>query len=149
MNATKKDGISQSIEPYLFFGGRCEEALEFYKSELDAQVGAVMRFRDNPEPPPPGVVPPGFEDKIMHCVFRIRGTAIMASDGCGEEPGFKGFSLTLSVPSEKEAARVFGLLSNGGQVQMPLKKTFWSPCFGMVTDRFGVSWMVMVPGEEA
>ena len=101
------------------------------------------------EPPPPGTLPPGFENKVMHTTFRIGETAIMASDGCAEGPKFEGFSLSLSVPTEAEADRVFAALSKGGQVRMPLTKTFWSPYFGMVTDRFGVLWMIYVvpPGR--
>ncbi|MEJ0062767.1 MAG: VOC family protein [Alphaproteobacteria bacterium] len=136
-----------AIQPYLFFGGRCEEALEFYQSALGAQVDMIMRFDESPEPPPPGMLQPGFESKVMHSSFRIRGTTVMASDGCGEGAGFSGFSLSLSVATEAEAASVFASLSDGGQVQMPLNKTFWSPCFGMLTDRFGVGWMIIMPPE--
>ena len=133
------------VEPYLFFDGRCEEALEFYKTALGAEVAALMRFKDNPEPPQPGcVVPPGGENKIMHTCFRIGDTTVMASDGqCAGRPSFQGFSLALTVPSEAEAEHLFAALADGGQVQMPLTKTFFSPRFGMVADRFGVSWMVV------
>jgi PhnB protein len=135
------------IEPYLFYNGRCEEALDFYKKALGAEVQMVMRYKESPEPPPPGMVPPGFENKIMHASFRIGKTTVMASDGCsGDKPQFEGFSLALSVATEAEADRVFGALSAGGQVRMPLGKTFWSPRFGMLQDRFGIAWMVSVPG---
>jgi PhnB protein len=110
----------------------------------------MMRFKESPEPPKPGMVPPGFENKIMHASFRIGQTTVMASDGCSEEkPSFQGFSLSISVSSEAEADRVFGALADGGQVRMPLTKTFWSPRFGMVADRFGVAWMIIVvpPGQ--
>jgi PhnB protein len=147
MSTNKTTTPSTLIQPYLFFGGRCEEALEFYRSALGAQVDMLMRHKDNPEPPPPGMLQPGFENKIMHACFRVGGTAIMASDGCQEGSNFSGFSLSLTVPTEAEADRVFALLADGGQVQMPLTKTFWSPRFGMLTDRFGVSWMVIVPAE--
>lgn len=130
------------IEPYLFFGGRCEEALEFYGKALGAKVEMLMRFKESPEPPQPGMVPPGFEDKVMHASFRIGDCVVMASDGCGESKGFEGFSLSLNVASEGEARKAFGALSDGGQVTLPLGKTFWSPCFGMLTDRFGIGWMV-------
>jgi PhnB protein len=142
MSTTKDDRI---IQPYLFFNGNCEEAVEFYRKALGAEVEMTMRFKDSPEPPQPGMVPPGFENKIMHTSFRVGQTTVMASDGCSSEgPSFKGFSLSLSVPSEAEADRAFTALANGGQVRMPLAKTFWSPRFGMVTDRFGVGWMISV-----
>jgi len=133
------------IQPYLFFEGRCEEALEFYRTRLGAEVTMLMRYRESPEPPQPGMIPPGSENKVMHSSLRIGEAALMASDGrCNGQPGFQGFSLSLNAASEAEAERLFGALAEGGQVQMPLSKTFFSPCFGMVADRFGVSWMVIV-----
>ena len=144
MSPTKDNRV---IQPYLFFNGRCEQALEFYRKALGAEVLFMMRYNESPELPQPGMVPPGFENKIMHTSFRIGQTTIMASDGCSEgKPNFDGFTLALSVPDEAEADRVFAALANGGQVRMPLAKTFWSPRFGMVTDRFGLGWMVSVPG---
>src|SRR5690606_18540939 len=102
-----------------------------------------MRFRDSPEPPPPGMVPPDWGDKVMHASFRVGGALVMASDGCGEDAaGFAGFRLSLSVPDAATADRFFAALAEGGSVQMPLDKTFWSPRFGMVTDRFGIPWMI-------
>lgn len=140
---------NRSIQPYLFFNGSCEQAVEFYRKALGAEVQFTMRYKDSPEPAQPGMVPPGFENKIMHTSFRIGQTTVMASDGCSEgKPNFDGFTLALSVPDEAEADRVFAALANGGQVRMPLAKTFWSPRFGMVTDRFGLGWMVSVPGAE-
>ncbi len=136
------------IQPYLMFGGRCEEALEFYRTALGAQIDMLMRFSESPDPPPPGMLPPGFENKIMHASFRIAGNVLMASDGCEVGSQFKGFSLSISVATEAEAERYFAALSGGGQVQMPLAKTFWSPKFGMLTDRFGISWMVNVVTTE-
>lgn len=136
------------IQPYLMFGGRCEEALEFYRTALGAQIDMLMRFQESPDPPPPGMLPPGFKNKIMHASFRIAGNVLMASDGCEVGPQFKGFSLSISVATEAEAERYFAALSDGGQVQMPLAKTFWSPKFGMLTDRFGISWMVNVVTTE-
>ena len=137
------------IQPYLFFNGRCEEAVEFYRKALGAEVEMMMRFKESPEPPQPGMVPPGFENKIMHTSFRVGGTTVMASDGCSaEKANFDGFSLAISVANEKEADRVFAALADGGQVRMPLAKTFWSPRFGMVADRFGIGWMVSVPGQQ-
>ena len=131
------------LEPYLFFDGRCEEALEFYRRALNAEVTALMRFKDSPDPPPPEKVRPGSENKIMHAVLRIGDQTIMASDGmCTGKPRFDGFSLALGVPDVATADRVYAALSDGGKVVMPLGKTFWSPRFGMVTDRFGIQWMV-------
>ncbi len=135
-----------TITPYLMFGGRCEEALEFYRKALGAEVEMLMRFSESPEPPPPGMLQPGFEKKVMHASFVVRGVRLMASDGCNDQSKFDGFRLSLAVPTEADARRAFDALAAGGTVQMPLAKTFWSPCFGMVTDRFGVGWMVTVPG---
>jgi PhnB protein len=133
------------VQPYLFFDGRCEEALDFYRAALGAEVTMLMRFRDSPEPPPPGMVPPGAEGKVMHAAFRVGDATVMASDGrCGGTPAFQGVSLSLTVPDEAAAERTFAALAEGGQVQMPLDRTFFSPRFGMVADRFGVSWMVVV-----
>jgi PhnB protein len=133
------------VETYLFFNGRCEEAIEFYKKILGAEVTMLVRFKDSPEPPQPGMVPPGSENKIMHASFRIGDTTLMASDGhCTGQTNFQGFSESLTVANEAEADGKFAALAEGGQVQMPLTKTFWSPRFGMVTDRFGVGWMVSV-----
>ena len=129
------------VQPYLFFNGHCEEAIEFYRTALGAQVDFLIRYKESPEPPPPGRLPPGFENKIMHATFRIGGSTLMASDGCEVVPKFGGFSLSLAVPTPAEAERAFAALTTGGQVQMPLAKTFWSPCFGMLTDRFGIGWM--------
>jgi PhnB protein len=137
------------VQPYLFFDGRCEEAIEFYKRALGAEVEMLMRVKENPEPPPSGLHPPGSEDKIMHASLHIGGTLVMASDGrCLGNPSFRGFALALTVASEAEADRVFAALSEGGEVKMPLGKTFFSPRFGMVADRFGVDWMVNVEGKR-
>ncbi len=134
------------ITPYLFFGGRCDEALAFYRTALGAEVEMLMRFDESPEPTPPGMLPAGFEKKVMHASLRIGGARLMVSDGREERTNFDGFQLAYSVPAEADARRAFDALADGGSVQMPLCKTFWSPCFGMVTDRFGVDWMVTVPG---
>ena len=132
------------VQPYLFFDGRCEEAVEFYRKAVGAKVEMMMRFKDSPEPQQPGMVPPGAENKVMHMQFRVGDTLILASDGrCTGHPTFQGMALTINVPSPAEAERVFAALSAGGQVQMPLTKTFFSPRFGMLADRFGVSWMVI------
>lgn len=136
------------IESYLFFNGRCEEAIEFYKRALGAEVLMLMRNKESPEPPPPGTMPPGSEDKVMHATLRIGTSNLMLSDGyCDGKPVFTGFSLSLDAATEAEAERLFTALCEGGTVQMPLAKTFWSPKFGMATDRFGVGWMVSVPGQ--
>ena len=132
------------VQPYLFFDGRCEEAIEFYKKTLGAEVLMLMRFDESPEPPPPGMTPPGSDKKIMHSCLRIGETEVMASDGrCMGKPAFQGVSLSLSAANEAEADRLFNALAEGGEVQMPIGKTFFSPRFGMVADRFGVSWMVV------
>jgi PhnB protein len=138
------------VQPYLFFDGRCEEALEFYRAKLGARIEMLMRFSESPEPPQPGMCAPGSDDKVMHVSFRIGDTQVMASDGqCLGKPSFQGFSLSLTVPDETEAERLFAALGENGQVQMPLAKTFFSPRFGMIADRFGVSWMVLVaPPQE-
>jgi PhnB protein len=134
------------VQPYLFFDGRCEEAIEFYQKALGAEVMMLLRFKDSPEPPPPGMVPPGSDNKVMHSTLRIGQTAVMASDGrCGGKPNFQGFSLSVEARDEAAADRLFAALAEGGQPQLPLHKTFFSPRFGMVVDRFGVSWMVVVP----
>ena len=133
------------VQPYLFLDGRCEEAIEFYRKALGAEVEMLLRFKDSPEPANPAMVPPGAENKVMHSCLRIGDTRVMASDGrCLGKPNFQGFSLSLTVPNAAEADRLFAALGDGGQVQMPLNKTFFSPRFGMVADRFGVSWMVIV-----
>lgn len=132
------------IQPYLFFDGRAEEAIEFYKRALGAEVAMLMRFKDSPEPPPPGMVPPGSENKVMHATLDIRGATIMASDGdCGGKPSFSGVSLSLSAKDDAEAKRLFDALADGGEVQMPLGKTFFASSFGMLADRFGVPWMII------
>jgi len=142
---TTKNSPTKIVQPYLFFDGRCEEAVEFYRSALGAEVEMLMRFKDSPDPHEPGMCAPGAEDKVMHMSFRIGDTTVLASDGrCLGNPSFQGFSLSLTVPNEAEAERLFAALADGGEVQMPLTKTFFSPRFGMVADRFGVSWMVHV-----
>lgn len=133
-----------TVIPYLFFQGRCEEALEFYRRTVGAEVDMLMRFSECPDPMPEGQLAPEYENKIMHCSFRIGSSSLMASDGCGDSPAMAGFSLSLGVPDESAAKKAFDALAEGGSVTMPLEKTFWSPCFGMLTDRFGVGWMIGV-----
>jgi PhnB protein len=137
------------VQAYLSLDGRCEEAIEFYRRALGAEVTILMRYKESPDAPPPGMVPPGSENKVMHASLRIGETMVMASDGrCTGKPGFQGFCLSISVANEAEANRVFAALADGGNVQMPLGKTFFSPRFGMVNDRFGVPWMVIVPASS-
>ncbi|HVL56726.1 MAG TPA: VOC family protein [Burkholderiaceae bacterium] len=135
------------IQPYLFFDGRCEEAIAFYCRALGAQVEMLMRYEDSPDPPPPGMLPPGSQEKVMHASLRIGDAVVMMSDGhCSGNPSFGGFSLSYSVPDERQARAAFDALADGGKVTMPMGRTFWSPCFGMLNDRFGVGWMVGVLG---
>jgi len=144
---TTKD--NRSIQPYLFFNGNCEEALEFYRKSLGAEIEMMMRYNESPEPSAAGTLPPGSGNKIMHACFRIGQTRIMASDDCEpEKTGFQGFSLSLAVPDEQEADRFFAALANGGHVKLPLTKTFFSPKFAMLQDRFGVGWMINVAPSQ-
>ena len=140
---TGPSSTATTLQPYLFFGGRCEEAIAFYRQALGAEVEMMMRFNQSPDPVPAGMLPPGFEDKIMHSSLKIAGNVIMMSDGC-EPTKTGGFSLALNFPTEADVDPVFNALAQGGKVDMPLGKTFWSARFGIVTDRFGVSWMVGV-----
>lgn len=137
------------VQPYLFFGGTCSAALDHYNKHLGAEVLMLLRYEESPEPPPPGMVPDGWGDKIMHATFRIGGSVLMGSDGCDEEPGKNSHCLSLTMPDEAEARRVFSALGEGGTITLPIGKTFWSPCFGMVTDAFGIHWMVTVPEAKA
>lgn len=130
------------------FNGRCEEAVEFYRTALAAEVKMIMRYKDAPEAPPPGIMPEGWGEKVMHASFKIGGNLIMASDGCSDQSGFQGFSLSLALPDEAAARQAFAALADGGTVRMPLGETFWSPCFGMLTDRFGLGWMVTIADEN-
>ena len=131
------------VQPYLFFGGRCDEALEFYKQALGAEVQLLMRYKESPDPLPPGMSGPDAGEKVMHTEFRLGATTVMASDGMTFDGAkFEGFSLSITVASEADAGRFFTALSQGGKVEMPLGKTFWSPCFGMLTDQFGIGWMI-------
>lgn len=152
----KEDAMRQTlamkkveVQNYLFFSGRCDEALAFYQQHLRAEIRFLIRFNESPEPMPEGVLQPGFENKVMHAEFSLGNVRVMASDGCNDADKFSGFRIALNVPTEDEARRIFAALaSNGGKVDMPLTKTFWSPLYGQVTDQFGVGWMVMLPGEE-
>jgi PhnB protein len=133
------------VQPYLNFDGRCEEAIEFYRKALGAEVMMLMRYKDSPEQAAPGMVPPGTENKVMHASLRVGDSMVLASDcHSAGKPNFQGFSLSLTVPNDAEAAKRFAALADGGTVQMPLTKTFFASSFGVVADRFGVSWMVYV-----
>ncbi|MFG6415342.1 VOC family protein [Roseateles sp. DC23W] len=138
------------IDPYLFFEGNCEQAIEFYEQALAAKVEFMMRYAESPEPLPEGMVPPGAEQKVMHASLHIGGALVMMSDDLNSSGGgFKGFSLSLDCPDADAAREAFAALADGGHVVMPLGKTFWAPLFGMVTDRFGVSWQVGVSDDAA
>lgn len=135
-----------AIQPYLYFAGRADEAIAFYQKVFGAEVQMLLRFKDSPDPVPEGVIAKGWESKVMHSSLKIGESIIMASDGCGpDDTGFKGFGLSYAVKDAAEADRIFPALADGGEVKMPLGKTFFSPCFGMVEDRFGVPWMVILP----
>jgi PhnB protein len=132
------------IQPYLFFDGKCEEALEFYKQAIGARVNMLIRYKDSPEPPPPGCGPQD-PNKVMHANFSVGQSEIMASDGRAEgQPKFEGFALSISLPTPAEVDKVFNALAEGGGVELPLAKTFFSERFGMLVDKFGVFWMVLV-----
>jgi PhnB protein len=130
------------VQPYLFYNGRCDEAIEFYRAAVGAEVTMLVRFQDCPEPTAHGT-----PDKVMHASLRIGDTTVLVSDGrCDGAPVFQGFALSLTVADDAQAERLFAALSDGGAVQMPPAKTFFSPKFGMLVDRFGVMWMVYVAG---
>lgn len=134
-----------TIQPYLFFEGRAEEAVAFYQTVFGAELQMLMRYKDSPDPHPEGMIPPGAENKVMHMSMKIGDSIVLGSDGhCTGKPGFQGFSLTYLAKDVGDADRVFEALSDGGALRMPLGKTFFSPRFGMVADRFGVLWMVIV-----
>ncbi len=138
------------IEPYLFFGGRCEEAVAFYETALGAKRVMLMRFEEAPDSPPEGMLAPDWENKVMHAAITIGECMVMMSDGCGSDEGkFDGFRLSICPEDEAQAEKFFAALSEGGSVEMPLGETFWSPCYGMCTDKFGVGWMVNVATETS
>lgn len=142
MSAAKSNPV---LQPYLFFDGRCEEAIEFYRKTLGAEVQMLMRFKEAPDPQAAGGCAPGSENKVMHASVKIGDATVLMSDGrCQGKPSFEGFALSLTISEVAEAERLFAALSKGGQVQMPMSKTFFSPAFGMVSDAIGVTWMVYV-----
>ena len=130
------------IQPYLFFDGRCDEAIEFYQKALGAKVEMLMRFKEAPDQ---SMISPGSADKVMHSSIKIGDSTVLASDGRNSgKPNFQGFSLTIYAKTETEADKLFRALGEGGEVRMPLAKTFFSPRFGMVADKFGVGWMILM-----
>lgn len=133
-----------SIKNYLFFSGRCEEALRFYEQHLGARINFLMRFNESPDAIPEGVLQEGFENKVMHAEITVGGVDIYASDGCDDGTRFNGFRLALTLKNKEDAERVFVALATNGKIDMPLTQTFWSPLYGQVTDQFGVGWMVML-----
>ncbi len=141
-------GAAMPVQPYLNFDGRCDEALEFYRTALGAHVTMLLRFADGPPPSPDGcsaTLPPGSEKKVMHAEFRIGDTTLMASDCfCTGKPSFQGISIALSPPHDATAKRLFDALADGGKVCQPLSETFFASSFGIVTDRFGLNWMITV-----
>ncbi|WP_448547771.1 YciI family protein [Thalassotalea fusca] len=146
-----KNAISSrnfDCKTYLFFNGQCEEALSYYQQHLGASTSALIRFSESPEPMPEGMLPEGYENKVMHCEFSIGNAQFMATDHDCQGMGAGGFSITLTVPSADEAHRTFDALADSGNIQMPLSKTFWSPLYGQVTDKFGIAWMIMQESEQ-
>jgi len=130
------------VQPYLFFDGRCQEALDFYKKAVGAEVGMLMRWKDSPDK---SMCTPDNAEKVMHAQFNIGDTTVMASDGRNTgQPDFKGFALTINAKDTAEVDKLFGALGDGGKVTMPLSKTFFSERFGMLADKFGVNWMLIV-----
>lgn len=138
-----------SLTPYLFYGGRAQEALEYYRSALGAETSMVMRFNESPEPVPEGMLAPEWGDKVMHAGITVGGQPLFLSDGMRPGSTFDSVMLALEVEDEGQARRYFDALAADGQVVMPLGPTFWSPLYGMVTDKFGVGWMIMLPGGQA
>jgi PhnB protein len=138
-----------NVQAYVFFDGKCEEALEFYKAAVGAKVDMVMRFKEAP-PEMQSQMSPGSKDKIMHAAFRVGDTQILASDGeCHGKPKFDGFSLTLNAANDAEADRLFSALGKGGKVTQPMSETFFASRFGMLSDKFGVNWMVLAEKKAA
>ena len=135
------------VQSYLFFEGRADEAIAFYREALGAELLMRMTYGESPEGD--GECPGGFKppvDKVMHASLRIDGSELGLSDGmCSGKPEFKGVSQTLVCADDAEARRRFDALAEGGQVNMPLAESFFASSFGMLADRFGVDWMVMVP----
>lgn len=135
----------KKIEPYLFFNGHCEEALNFYREKLNAEITYMIRFKEMPEEAKQNApCAEGMDDKIMHANFRIGDNHLMASDGCcdKDKTEFSGFSLSIAADTQEEGQKYMETLAEGGTVVMPYAATFWAKGFGMVQDKFGVLWMV-------
>lgn len=131
------------VQPYLFFDGRCDEAISFYQKTLKAETVMLMRYKDSPDQ---SMISPQSADKVMHAALRIGETTILASDGlCNGQLNFQGFSLSITAANDREAETIFAALGEGGEVRMPMNETFFATRFGMLADRFGVGWMVIVP----
>ena len=129
------------VQPYVFFDGKCDEALQFYQRALGAKVNALMRFSEAPDQ---SQVKPESKNKVMHAAFQVGETEILASDGyCLGAPAFQGFALTIHAADSAEALKLFTAIAEGGKIQMPLDKTFFAASFGMAVDKFGVNWMVI------
>lgn len=138
------------VTPYVFFGGRCAEALEFYQQAINAEILFMMQYKDSPEPLPEGMNSPDLQNNVMHASWKVGNSEIMSADAApGNHNGHAGFSLSITTKTDAEAKEIYGALSAGGKQQMPLGPTFFSPCFGMLVDKFGVEWMVYVEGEQA
>jgi len=135
------------LQPYLFFEGRCEEAISFYQKAVGAKAGVINRFKDSPDPP---IARPEMADKIMHAEIRIGDNVLLVSDGMSStgQPRFQGFSLSLQVADAEEAEKVFLALSVGANIQTPLTETFFATRFGMLTDRFGIGWMIIARKQQ-
>jgi PhnB protein len=138
-----------SVQPYVFFDGKCDEAIAFYSSAIGAKTQMLMRYKDCPDPQGKAACKPGTEDKVMHANVKIRDTEVLMADGhCGGNPKFEGFGLALQAKDNQDAEKLFAALSEGGNVMMPMSETFFAHRFGMVADKFGVMWMVL-HGKEA
>lgn len=132
---------NETVQPYIFFDGKCEEALEFYKDAIGAKVDMMMRFKEAPDQ---SQMQPNTGEKVMHAAFHVGTTQVLASDGhCAGKPSFQGFGLALNAKNDAEAEKLFTAVGKGGQVLQPLTKTFFASKCGMVTDKFGIMWMVM------
>ncbi|MFM0321344.1 VOC family protein [Caballeronia glebae] len=134
------------LDTYIFYHGDCAAALELYQAAFGAQIATLLRFRDAPDG---GNAPPDWADKIMHGVFFVGDRAIMVSDGQHGQPhkSYSGFTMSITADDAQSGERAFNLLAEGGSVLTPWQSTFWTQGFGMLTDRFGVPWLINVLRE--